>query len=168
MKIAIGCDHIVTDIKDRVVLHLKSQGHDLYDCGTFDFERTHYPIFGKKVAELVAQKSCDLGIVICGTGVGITNSANKVPGIRAALVGDVAAAKHAKETLDANIIGLGGRVTGFGAMCEIIEVFLTTEFNNTQENIANIARITSVDGNRLASNIFDPFLNKWDEGGYND
>lgn len=168
MKIAIGCDHIVTDVKNRLTLHLRELGHEVYDCGTFDFERTHYPIFGKKVAELVAKNAVDLGVVMCGTGVGITNSANKVKGARVALVGDVIAAKYAKESLDANIIGVGARVIGFGSITEIVETFISTEFDQSEENIKNVSRINNIDSSASKDNLFDDLLAKWDQGGYTD
>lgn len=168
MKIAIGCDHIVTDVKNRLALYLRELGHEVYDCGTFDFERTHYPIFGKKVAELVVNDAVDLGVVMCGTGVGITNSANKVQGARVALVGDVIAAKNAKECLDANVIGVGGRVLGFGAISEIVETFINTKFIDNEENRKNVERIKQVEQTASQSNLFDDLLVKWDEGGYTD
>ena len=128
MKIALGCDHIVTDTKMKISEHLKDLGHEVIDVGTYDFHRTHYPIFGRLIAENVVSGKADLGIALCGTGVGISASADKVPGTRVALVGDVLTARYAKKELNANIIAFGSRVIGIETAKMLVDEFMNTEF----------------------------------------
>ncbi|MCI6692590.1 MAG: galactose-6-phosphate isomerase subunit LacB [Clostridium sp.] len=171
MIISVGCDHIVTEVKDSVVEYLESKGHEVIDNGTYDKVRTHYPIYGKKTAEKVVNGEADLGIVICGTGVGITNSAAKIKGARVALVRDVETARYSKENLDINILGFGGRITGLGLMENIIDVFLETKFNPTEENIAMVEKLNNMIEKDYANgdeHYFDEFMDKWDRGEYHD
>lgn len=170
MIISLGCDHIVPDIKMKISEYLKSKGHEVIDNGTYDFVRTHYPIFGKKTAERVVSKEAELGIVLCGTGVGISNSANKVKGVRAALVRDVSSARYAKEYLNANVIAFGGRITGIGLIENIIDVFLETKYKPTAENKEIIKEIDGLAGDDSKQfgneHFFDEFMEKWKNGYY--
>lgn len=171
MKLALGNDHIVTDMKFKLKKFLEEQGHEVIDVGTYDNVRTHYPIFGKKVAEKVVNGEVDLGIVMCGTGVGITNSAQKIKGTRVALVADVAAAKEAKEKYNANIIGVGGRVVGQGGIEDIVTTFLNTEYKPTPESEEFIRKVNELHSSEESTNdehYFDEYLDKWDKGEYHD
>lgn len=172
MIIALGCDHIVTDVKMKVSDYLKEQGHEVIDVGTYDFTRTHYPIFGKKVADLVTTKQADYGITLCGTGVGITTSAAKNKGARAVLVRDATTAKYAREHLDANILGMGGKIVGLNLMFQIIDTFLNTEFIGAEADkhiISKIDQLITEETDSVSSeDMFKDEIVKWDEGYYHD
>ena len=143
---------------------MEKKGFEVVDCGTYDFERTHYPIYGKRVAEKVVSGECDLGVVMCGTGVGITNAVQKIKGARCALVGDVCAARYAKEQLNCNVIGVGGRVSGVGMIEDIMDAYFGAEYHPTKENEALIEKIDGlIDRTDYIGDehFFDEFLEKW-------
>ncbi len=128
MKLAIGSDHAGFVLKEYIKQVLLTKGYDITDVGTFDKGSVDYSDFGFKVAHLVSDGEVDKGILICGTGIGMSVAANKVKGIRAALAFDIYTAMQSRKHLDANILVLGERVTGQGLAEEIVNVWLDTPF----------------------------------------
>ncbi len=128
MKIAIGNDHTALEMKRHIVEYLSAKGYELVDFGTDGEERVDYPIYGQKVARAVADKDCELGILICGTGIGISLAANKVKGIRAAVCSEPYSAAMTRRHNDANIIAFGARVVGPATAETIVDAFLEAEY----------------------------------------
>ena len=128
MKIVIASDHGGFDLKELIKENLMEKGYNIEDLGTNSIEPVDYPDYGRKAAEIVARKEADKGIVVCGTGIGISISANKVKGIRCALCSDVYSAKMARAHNDSNMLALGGRVVGRDLALEIVNAWLTSEF----------------------------------------
>ncbi len=139
--IAIGCDHGGFELKNKIIEYLEKNNIDYKDFGTYSTESTDYPIYGKKVAESVASGECEKGILICTTGIGISITANKVKGIRAALCHDVFSAKSTRLHNNANILAMGGGVIGTGLALEITDAFLNTEFSNEERHIRRVNMI---------------------------
>jgi ribose 5-phosphate isomerase B len=144
MKIAIGCDHGGFRYKKTLVDFLKKNGHEIVDFGTNSEDSCDYPDFALPAAESVAKGDCDRGILICGTGIGISIAANKVPGIRCVHCHDVFSAKATRLHNDANMIAFGERVIGQGLMLEIVSAFLTTDFEGGR-HVGRIAKITAIE-----------------------
>lgn len=139
--IAIGCDHGGFELKQAVMKHLEERGLEYKDFGTYSEESCDYPEYGRAVAEAVASGEFEKGIVICGTGIGISIAANKVPGIRAALCTDCFCAEATRLHNDANVLAMGGRVVGQGLALKIVDTFLDTPFSNDERHIQRIAKI---------------------------
>ncbi|SCP96318.1 ribose 5-phosphate isomerase B [Anaerobium acetethylicum] len=139
--IGIGSDHGGYELKQEIMGYLNAKGYEYRDFGCYECEACDYPEYGKAVAEAVVSGECEKGIIICGTGIGISIAANKVPGIRAALCTDCFTAEATRLHNDANILALGGRVVGAGLAIKIVETFLNTEFSNDERHINRIRKI---------------------------
>lgn len=139
--IALGSDHGGYALKQEVMKHLMERGIEYKDYGCYSEASCDYPEYGKAVAEAVASKECELGILICGTGIGISIAANKVKGVRAALCSDCFSAQATREHNDANILAMGARVVGPGLALKIVDTFLDTPFSNDERHIRRISMI---------------------------
>lgn len=128
MKIGLGSDHGGFALKEEVKKHLENKGIEVVDYGTYSTESVDYPDFGEKVAREVVAGNVDRGIVVCGTGIGISIAANKVKGARCALCSDTYSARMSREHNDANLLGLGGRVLGVDLAKEIVDSYISGEF----------------------------------------
>ena len=142
-RIAIGSDHAGYSVKEIIRKYLETAGYAVDDQGTASEESVDYPDYGKAVGERVAAKKDDLGIVVCGSGIGISIAANKVPGIRAALAHNVVTAQLAREHNDANVLALGARIVTPAAALEMVQAFLDTPFagGRHQRRLDKITRL---------------------------
>ncbi len=129
VKIAIGSDHAGLDFKNHIKSLLEEMGMEVKDYGTFSSDRTDYPIYAARAAKAVVNKECDRGILICGTGVGISIAANKIDGIRAIVCSDCYSAKLSREHNDTNILAMGSRVVGPDLAGMIVKIWLETEYD---------------------------------------
>lgn len=139
--LALGCDHGGYGLMQEVKAHLEKRGFEYKDFGCYSTDSVDYPEYAKKVAHAVADGECELGILICGTGIGISIAANKVKGIRAALCSDCFSAEATKEHNNANILCMGARTTGPGLALKIVDTFLDTPFSNDERHIRRINMI---------------------------
>ena len=139
--IAIGSDHGGFALKKALMAHLDKRGLEFKDFGTYSEASCDYPAYGKAVAHAVASGECERGILICGTGIGMSMTANKIPGIRAAVCGDCFSAEATREHNDANILCMGARVVGEGLALKIADTFLDTPFSNDERHIRRISQI---------------------------
>lgn len=143
MKVAIGSDHAGFNLKKELIVMLEYKGYEVLDCGCFSLDSVDYPDIAEAVAEEVI-KSESPGILICGTGIGISMAANKIPGIRAALCGEPFSARMAREHNDANILAIGARIIGTGLAIEIVKTFLDTSFAGERHQL-RINKISQIE-----------------------
>lgn len=139
--IALGCDHGGYELMREVIAYLDEKGLEYKNFGCDSTEAVDYPIYAKKVAKAILSKECEKGILICGTGIGISITANRFKGIRAALCSDCFSAEATRQHNNANILAMGGRVVGPGLAVKIVDTFLNTEFSNAERHVNRVNAI---------------------------
>jgi len=139
--VALGNDQAGYGLKQEVMKYLDEQGISYKDYGSYSEESVDYPVYAKKVAHAVADGECEKGILICGTGIGISIAANKVKGVRAALCHDTFSAEATRQHNDANILAMGARVIGPGLAVKIVDTFLHTDFSNAERHARRVAML---------------------------
>jgi len=142
MKISIGCDHSALELKNVIIDHLKSKGIEVIDRGTYTKDSCDYTDYGYMVAKDIKDGTVDKGIVICFTGIGMSMIANKVKGVRCALVGSIDAAILTREHNDSNCLALSAKYTGYALAKEIVDAWINTEFSNNERHLRRINKIS--------------------------
>ena len=145
MKIAIGCDHGALALKNTVVEHLTKKGYEVKDFGTYTLDSCDYPEYAAAAAKAVASGECEKGIVLCTTGIGVSIAANKVKGIRCALLSDVMSARMTREHNDTNVMAIGAGVVGQMLALEIIDTWLGTEFSGEARHQRRIDKVMALE-----------------------
>ena len=145
MKISVGCDHGALALKNKLVAHLEKQGDEVKDFGTYTPDSCDYPEFAAAAAKAVASGECEKGIVLCTTGIGVSISANKVDGIRCALLSDVWSAKMTRLHNDTNMMALGAGVVGENLALEIADTWLNTEFSGEARHQRRIDKVMALE-----------------------
>ena len=145
MKIALGCDHGALELKNLVAAHLQKQGHEITDFGTYTLDSCDYPEYAAAAAKAVADGSHDRGIVLCTTGIGVSIAANKVDGIRCALLSDVMSARMTREHNDTNMMAIGAGVVGQMLALEIVDTWIGTEFSHNARHQRRINKVMALE-----------------------
>ncbi len=156
MIIAIGFDHAGFPLKDRVIHELRAAGHQIVDCGGFDTTPSDYPDFARAVATTVVEGRADRGVLVCGSGVGASVAANKVPGARAALCHDTFSARQGVEDDDLNVLCLGARVIGVEAAAEALRAFLAARFSKAERHVRRVEKIRAIEEDARAGKFDRP------------
>ena len=148
MKIVVGCDHAGFNIKDAVKKHIEEMGHEVVDVGTYSSDSCHYPVYASAACKKILDGECELGILICGTGVGMSIAANKYKGIRAACCSDVFSARLTREHNNSNVLCFGERVIGVGTALDLVDAYLGAEYMNNGNHVIRVAMLKDIeDGN---------------------
>ncbi len=145
MKIAIACDHGALDLKNVLIAHLEKSGHQVKNFGTDTLDSCDYPDFAAPAAKAVAAGECDKGIVLCTTGIGVSITANKIDGIRCALLSDVMSARMTREHNDTNMMAIGAGVVGQLLAIEIVDTWLGTEFSHNERHQRRIDKVMALE-----------------------
>ena len=145
MKISIACDHGALELKNTVKEHLEKKGHQVEDFGTYTLDSCDYPDFAAKAARAVADGVCEKGIVLCTTGIGVSITANKVKGIRCALLSDVMSARMTREHNDTNMMAIGAGVVGTMLALEIVDTWIGTEFSHQERHQRRIDKVMALE-----------------------
>ena len=145
MKIAIACDHGALELKNELIPYLSAQGHDVEDFGTYTNASCDYPDYAAAAARAVANGECDRGIVLCTTGIGVSIAANKIKGIRCALLSDLKSARLTREHNDTNMMALGAGIVEHDLALQIVDTWLTTEFSNAERHSRRIEKLMALE-----------------------
>ena len=145
MKISIGCDHGALALKNKVVAHLQAKGHEVIDFGTHTLDSCDYPDFAGKAAQAVGSGECDRGIVLCTTGIGVSIAANKVKGVRCALLSDVMSARMTRDHNDTNMMAIGAGVVGEMLALEIVDIWVDTPFSHNERHQRRIDKVMALE-----------------------
>ena len=145
MKISIGCDHGALALKNKMVAHLTEKGYEVKDCGTYTADSCDYPDLAAAAARAVASGECEKGIVLCTTGIGVSIAANKIPGIRCALLSDVLSAKLTRQHNDTNMMAIGAGIVGENLALEIMNTWLNTAFSGEARHQRRIDKVMALE-----------------------
>ena len=145
MKITIGCDHAGLSLKKEVIRHLTEAGHECIDVGTHTAESCHYPDYARAVCRNILSGKAELGILICGTGIGMSIAANKHHGIRAACCSDTYSARLTREHNDANVLTFGERVVGTGLALDLVDAFIGAKYLNSGNHVLRVSQLAEIE-----------------------
>lgn len=149
MKIVFGCDHAGYEIKDAIISHIKGKGHEVEEVGTFSSASCHYPLYASAACKKILSGEAELGILVCGTGVGMSIAANKYDGIRAACCSDCFSARLTREHNDANVLCIGQRVVGVGLALDLVDAFLDATYAASGNHLTRVALLKDIEEGKL-------------------